>query len=96
MEAWPPNQMNNGRDQGDDKYGQDEEVEERIATGVMGKTLGVLSGIGKGSLIMDLIIVARMEIEGTDFRRNKADLLHSDHALERLDQRQFDEACLAV
>jgi hypothetical protein len=40
MQPWPSDQMDDGRDQRDDKYGQDEKVEGRIKTRVIGKILG--------------------------------------------------------
>ncbi len=51
MQSWPSDQMDDGRDQGDGKYGQDEKVEERISTRVIGKILGGSVSHGEGLLL---------------------------------------------
>src|ERR1035437_9251752 len=47
MHAWPADQVDDGHDQRDGKYGQDEKMEGRIKARVIGKVLGGLVGHGE-------------------------------------------------
>jgi hypothetical protein len=51
MQPWPSDQMDDGRDQRDDKYRQDEKVEGRIKTRVIGKVLWRCVGHGEMLLL---------------------------------------------